>query len=360
MVRPLTMPEIRIGMFLFVDQIVGGDVKMTRRILFIIFAILFAAQNVMAASLSDIAISNIADAIFISDQFPEKTVLSAHTSLSMYSFRKIPIADLRGASYGPSLEKNGFALVNFLVTPGARVFLALGDAVKREAAKGVQLRHEDQVNEVISAKLPAFEALIASWARANLPYLKFDAVFCDSPVYRNTDPKLDKEVVGTRLAAKAVPVFHIDFVEQQCMQAHLSSVGLLPKFKHRLQSIIGDVATKDDFWRTEGLIVETLNIWMPLNEVRAKPLALMDITTLSPKDVVETVVKLPSNREQEFRSFSPRFQKDQKFYFWSDMSPGEAIIFKSFRTPHAAVDLASDKGSRESLDLRCYFIRSGT
>jgi len=105
-----------------------------------------------------------------------------------------------------------------------------------------------------------------------------------------------------------------------------------------------------------------INIWMPVyHPVEESPLALVDLTTVSDQDYHHLKLIYP-DRVGQLAGIS--YNPQHKWYYFSDMKPGEALLLKVFDsnrnkdssgTPHSAVEAVANspvKHSRASIEIR--------
>lgn len=113
-----------------------------------------------------------------------------------------------------------------------------------------------------------------------------------------------------------------------------------------------------------------VNVWQPLRHVYKRPMAVCDANTFRKEDLYERafIFKIRTGY-----TYSVKYNPEQKWYFFPEMTPEEALMFKVFdsevpppeggphyTTPHAGIkDLAtenSDKPPRESVEIRTIVI----
>ncbi|GAA3920818.1 CmcJ/NvfI family oxidoreductase [Litoribacillus peritrichatus] len=105
-----------------------------------------------------------------------------------------------------------------------------------------------------------------------------------------------------------------------------------------------------------------INLWMPIyHKVEESPLAMVDISTAKESDYHPLRLLYP-DREGEIAAIS--YNPDHKWYYFSEMAPGEALLIKVFDSemgtklngvPHTAVDpieAAHPSALRSSLEIR--------
>ncbi len=110
------------------------------------------------------------------------------------------------------------------------------------------------------------------------------------------------------------------------------------------------------------------NIWRVLTPPpQDVPLGLCAPWSTAPEDVVtgEAVIDAPDAPEFRFGSSLYRYNPDHRWFYFSDMHPGEVLVFKAFDTdrarlpgcPHSAFDhpgCPADAVPRASVEIRAY------
>jgi hypothetical protein len=111
-----------------------------------------------------------------------------------------------------------------------------------------------------------------------------------------------------------------------------------------------------------------INLWRPINRPALKsPLALADVRTVAPTDLVATDLIY---RDRVGETYSVQHNDAQRWYYFPNMSPSEAILLKGYDsdevvarfTPHVAFDdplSPADAPERESIEVRALAIYPG-
>ncbi|GAA5842383.1 hypothetical protein JCM11251_004212 [Rhodosporidiobolus azoricus] len=115
---------------------------------------------------------------------------------------------------------------------------------------------------------------------------------------------------------------------------------------------------------------QIVNVWRPLSyPAQDCPLAYMDYRTLSPADLRATDLILPARSNEGNRkgeNYSVLHNPQQKWYFLSDQTPSECVVFKIYDshpsspsaatlTPHSAFvnpTAPADAKPRQSIEIR--------
>lgn len=263
-------------------------------------------------------------------------------NLMVVETRSIDVKDLRNQSdFKPTIENNGFTLVKFDNRQLPAVF-ALLDSLKNAALSFKPLISYVDVEKAIEQDKPGFEDVVLEWGKNNLKDKSFDRVICLMPSYRDTK---------NARSANAISAFHIDFSDQIVLSFMFESLGVDKDFRKK----IGQQVTEWDYWKP-GRLVTALNFWLPLFEVNSSPLAVMDKNSTGP--IFKAFAQAPELENRLFALAAPKYSKDQRIYYYSKMARGEALVFDTFKTPHSAFNLPGESGSRQSVDIRCFFINS--
>jgi hypothetical protein len=110
------------------------------------------------------------------------------------------------------------------------------------------------------------------------------------------------------------------------------------------------------------------NIWRILSAApQDVPLAICDANSVQPEDVVTgmAVIDAPNVPEFRFESSLFHFNPRHRWYYFPDMNPGEALIFKAFDSdlsrlqgcPHSAFDdptCPAGAAPRASIEIRAF------
>ena len=148
-----------------------------------------------------------------------------------------------------------------------------------------------------------------------------------------------RKAQGLREPAKLV---HNDYTERSAMQ--------------RVRDFFPDEA--DELLTRRFAIMQ---IWRPIKPVASEPFAIADAQSIDPADFIPIIRKSPG-RDGEISHV--KYNPAQRFVFFSNMTPNEALLFKVFDsatdgrarfTAHSAFDLP-DSGAppRESIELRLF------
>lgn len=120
-----------------------------------------------------------------------------------------------------------------------------------------------------------------------------------------------------------------------------------------------------------------INVWRPIKTVFREPLCVADARSLSDNELHARLIREPVPQGQDapapittqMKTYlwslkPPQDPEQHKWYYASQMTPDEALLFKTFdtkgdgvarRVPHSAFETPYDCGpSRESIDLRCF------
>lgn len=129
-----------------------------------------------------------------------------------------------------------------------------------------------------------------------------------------------------------------------------------------------DTAGVDDPKTWLGKRYVAYNIWRVLTPPpQDVPLGICAANSTAPEDVVtgDAVIDAPGQPEFRFGSSLYRYNPRHRWFWFSDMHPGEALVFKAFDTdrqrlqgcPHSAFnapDVAEDVTPRASAEIRVY------
>ena len=111
-----------------------------------------------------------------------------------------------------------------------------------------------------------------------------------------------------------------------------------------------------------------VNLWRPIGRpVEKSPLALCDARTIAPEDIVAADLLY---RDRTGETYALRHNPAQRWYYFPNMAPSEAILIKSYESdpsvarfsPHSAFDDPNsrpDVPERESIETRSLVIYSG-
>lgn len=98
---------------------------------------------------------------------------------------------------------------------------------------------------------------------------------------------------------------------------------------------------------------QIINIWRPLLEpVRNFPLAMCDYRSVDPAtDLVTTQLKFPAWLKDR-ENYSVKANPNHQWYYWSALSPDEALIFKCYDSASRSLALVSEGTERDgTLDV---------
>jgi hypothetical protein len=254
-----------------------------------------------------------------------------------------PVIDLRHSPDSHTLQRNGFQLVNFANTPYAHAVDALLRQLGDAALVKKDLSSPSKVDLAIAAALPAFEKAFGDWILENKTNLNTSAavthVVCGVGAYRDTSGR------SSGKSSSQIPMFHIDLAQAD------SSLFDLMALRDRVLRTTGHSELSDI------TVLDTFNIWMPLSAVHSTPLALIDTTTLGSESLAQFEMGAPSGDGRTFITKMPKYRPEIKAYYFSGMQRLEALVFKTFETPHAAIGLPTDKPEgRQSIDIRCFLL----
>ena len=214
--------------------------------------------------------------------------------------RDIAIYDARSLQVQPSLETNGFMLV----------------------------RHETSVSDFTAAD-DAQETYRREIEELLLQLTGADRVVVMNTVLRWSELAGDKSSFVNSHPARFV---HVDYSRQS-----------FEEFAHMQLADAGEEESR------LGRRFVAYNIWRVLTPPpQDVPLALCDASTTSPHDVTvgEAVIDAPNLPERRFGSSLYHANPDHRWFWFSDMRPDEALVFKAMDSdldrvqgcPHSAFD----------------------
>ncbi|MEM7468777.1 MAG: CmcJ/NvfI family oxidoreductase [Pseudomonadota bacterium] len=222
--------------------------------------------------------------------------------------RQVFIHDERGNESKFTLETNGFEFLKSAAN--------LGDLSDEHLRKFYY---------------PAMESLVVERLRA-----KKAIVFDHTIRHGDSDTRIAKSL---REPAKMV---HNDYTERSAPQ--------------RIRDFFPDEA--EDLLSRRFAIVQ---VWRPLKTITSDPFAIADAASMDPSDFLPITRRSPG-RDGEI--FYVKFNAAQRFVYFSDMTPDEALVFKVFDsaddgraryTAHSAFELPDNSGEpRESMELRLF------
>jgi hypothetical protein len=152
------------------------------------------------------------------------------------------------------------------------------------------------------------------------------------------------------------------------------------RFAHIDQSLDGAYTLLKDNLPEEAATLAkkrwgTINIWRPLATIRRDPLAVCDARTIEEEDLARVQAKLPPKSEGKgyydsvskgdgFESLELRANPNHKWYYTSNLTPDECLIFKiadsrksaKGRSGHTAFmdPSTTDDSPRESMEIRSF------
>lgn len=121
-----------------------------------------------------------------------------------------------------------------------------------------------------------------------------------------------------------------------------------------------------------------INLWRPIQTVHREPLCMCDARSVPEDDLRERPLKMPPPTQSNVAAMTegpeenismwsvipPKDPKQHKWFYASEMSPEEVLLFKIFdskqdgaarRAPHTAFTTPDDFGPpRNSLEVRCF------
>ncbi|MGX1203184.1 CmcJ/NvfI family oxidoreductase [Marinobacter sp. MBR-105] len=167
--------------------------------------------------------------------------------------------------------------------------------------------------------------------------LKASEVLIFDHTYRSTSRQ--DQTIHNRAPVKTV---HNDYTEKSALHRMLEETEQRPELRDRPYRLV--------------------NLWMPVgHRVEESPLAVLDINTVAADDFHRIKLVYP-DRIGEIAGIS--YNPDHRWYYLSDMEPGEALLLKVFDsrspagifgTPHTAADPVNtpdNARNRNSLEVR--------
>ncbi|GAA6042582.1 hypothetical protein JCM8097_003142 [Rhodosporidiobolus ruineniae] len=111
---------------------------------------------------------------------------------------------------------------------------------------------------------------------------------------------------------------------------------------------------------------QIINVWRPISHpAQDCPLTYMDYRSLDPKNLIKTDLILSNEGNRKGENYSLTYNPEQKWYFLSDMTPQECVVFKIYDslnqpgisqlTPHSAFvnpTAPADALPRQSIEVR--------
>jgi hypothetical protein len=230
----------------------------------------------------------------------------------------VEIYDARALPEAPSLETNGFMLVDHVT------------AVTDFTAGDAQEIYRPEIRELILGLTGADEVIVMNTV------LRWSERAGDKSSFVNSHP------------ARFV---HVDYSRQS-----------FDEFA-RMQ-----LADADGFESRLGRRYAAYNIWRALTPPpQDVPLAVCDARTASPDDVTvgEAVIDAPGEPERRFGSSLYHANPGHRWFWFPDMQPDEALVFKAFDSdldrvqgcPHSGFDhpdCPADAAARASVEIRAF------
>jgi len=214
--------------------------------------------------------------------------------------RNIDVYDARGLKAPPSLETNGFTMVEHAT--------AVGDFTAADDAQEIYRREIEQlILELTGAEKVIVLNTVLRWGeRAG-----------DKSDFVNSHPARFVHVDYSRKSFE-------EFAQMQLNEANETHSHLERRFV-------------------------AYNIWRVLTPPpQDVPLAVCDARTTSPDDVTvgDAVIDSPNEPERRFESSLYHANPGHRWFWYSDMTPDEALVFKAFDSdldrvqgcPHSAFD----------------------
>jgi hypothetical protein len=209
------------------------------------------------------------------------------------------------------------------------------------------LKNYDINNKATQAMIDAeIKNMAAEWGMKE--GIDFDVVVPLAPVYRK------------QYAAKGqpspVPLTHVDFKkgERDFLRAHQSVWK--PLIENALQQKLSD----EEY---EGLVIaELVNFWMPVKNEKPteNTLAVVDTKTLKKVDLLPFPTQIGEN-PMKFTAMTCHSKPGLELIFLDSMKVGDAVLFKTLRTPHTAVNVfrpeVTEDIERESVEYRVLFMK---
>ncbi len=251
--------------------------------------------------------------------------------------------------YAQNYEANNLNLIEHTITVhDAR---AIGNQLALEKDGFMLVEHETRVQdfrnagEVERIHKPEIEALIRELSGADKVIVGGNAVLR----WGERAPESGTATVNSRPAR----FVHVDYSRRSFddfARMHLENAG----------------EADPDRWLRGRYVA--YNIWRVLTPPpQDVPLGLCAAYSTAPEDVVtgEAVIDAPDAPEFRFGSSLYRYNPDHQWFYFSDMHPGEALVFKAFDSdtdrlqgcPHSAFnhpDCPDDAVPRASAEIRAY------
>lgn len=187
---------------------------------------------------------------------------------------------------------------------------------------------------------------------------KMEAVARSLATATSSEPAADK--LARSLTGKLVHVHGGWLLLLHCVRVGVIRRAVYPKNGHPAQTgggagihtdqeIGGDpLSSKPRFlrWLLERRWLRILNIWMPVGNMAARPLCIMDTRTLRMQDQVR-------HRWLDHDGWFYLHHPAQEWWWHSGlgMQPGDAVVFDTLRSPHAAFPLPDEDQLHELREI---------
>jgi|GEM_PF-185286 len=236
---------------------------------------------------------------------------------------RIIVRDARGIRAQLELERDGFILVD-------------------HASRMRDFRDTEEVQRIYQ---PESRQLIADLTGASL-------VVATGPVLRWGE-RAAESGSGETINSRPARFVHVDYSRESFnnfARMHLDTAGV----------------DDPEAWLRKRYVA--YNIWRVLTPPpQDVPLGICAANSTAPEDVVtgDAVIDAPGQAEFRFGSSLYRYNPQHRWFWFSDMHPGEALVFKAFDTdlqrlqgcPHSAFDVpgvSPDTTPRASVEIRAY------
>jgi hypothetical protein len=223
---------------------------------------------------------------------------------------EVVVTDLRSLSEPPTLERNGFRMLN--EQTGVRDFL--------DARQIQQVLHPEAVG--LAKRLNGAAHAIAF-----------------GPVARSDSPGNSH----SRLPAFGA---HVDYGRRTIEDIARPMLG-----------------AQADYWLSKRVVL--MNLWRPVSTVYRTPLALCDASTVQSGDLHDSEIRggLDDPNRPPLYGYNLSYNPDHRWYYTSHMQPGELYAFKLYDsdstqpqwTGHTAIndpESTDDSPPRQSMEIR--------
>jgi hypothetical protein len=148
---------------------------------------------------------------------------------------------------------------------------------------------------------------------------------------------------------KPARIAHVDYDEET--------------FRLRTREVLGDEA---DYWLDQHYMA--INVWRGVKPVENVPLAVCDARTIRHEDLHPNAIRETPEQLTPYTGLMLDHQPEQKWYYYPDMQPNEALVFKlcdsdhgpTRHTAHSAIDDPTsrpDSPPRVSFEVRTMAFR---